>query len=202
MLPYQQRRFWEQVSLGDLTECWPWNGRVHKNGDSRHENGTAHRAAWELTFGEKPKGVYVRHNCGDRLCCNPTHLRLGNDHGAVLYGMGCRCDTCREGKRIQEKAYRDSHPEVGRARRQRLRLALDAFKTGPCGDCGQTFPPECMDFDHREGEVKSFDIGKSPGRAPEVLRAEIAKCDLVCANCHRIRTRARNQFAGRSGGSH
>ena len=55
-----------------------------------------------------------------------------------------------------------------------------------------------MDFDHRLGEVKSFVISYAPGRhSLEAITAEIAKCDVVCANCHRLRTRDR--LAVRSG---
>ena len=53
-----------------------------------------------------------------------------------------------------------------------------------------------MDFDHRDGEVKLFDVSKgmlSLGRA-KVL-AETAKCDIICANCHRIRTATRGGWA-------
>lgn len=59
----------------------------------------------------------------------------------------------------------------------------------PCADCNGSFPFYVMDFDHREGEVKLFDVSNGAlrfGRA-KVL-AEIAKCDVICANCHRIRT--------------
>ena len=56
-------------------------------------------------------------------------------------------------------------------------------------DCGNTFPPVCMDFDHRPNTDKKFNIGERYANAPiSVLRAEIAKCDVVCSNCHRIRT--------------
>jgi hypothetical protein len=58
-------------------------------------------------------------------------------------------------------------------------------------DCGGTFPPECMDFDHREGETKELTIGSHLRWAWARIEAEIAKCDLVCANCHRTRTRKR-----------
>lgn len=54
-------------------------------------------------------------------------------------------------------------------------------------DCGGTFPPECMDFDHVRGE-KSFNVGENFYISESKLLAEVAKCDLVCANCHRIRT--------------
>jgi len=48
-----------------------------------------------------------------------------------------------------------------------------------------------MDFDHRFPDEKSFNIGRDAlaGRCSlEQLEREIAKCDVVCANCHRIRT--------------
>jgi hypothetical protein len=45
-----------------------------------------------------------------------------------------------------------------------------------------------MDFDHRDPAVKSFAIGPSLTRNRAAVVAEIAKCDVVCANCHRLRT--------------
>lgn len=67
---------------------------------------------------------------------------------------------------------------------------INALKNRPCIDCGLKYPPECMDFDHVRGK-KLFTIGER--RRQSGLLAEIAKCDLVCANCHRIRTRARRK---------
>ena len=76
--------------------------------------------------------------------------------------------------------------------REKNRLALAEAKSKPCLDCGGYFHPEAMDFDHREGEEKSFCIsytGKRIGKGR--LLSELAKCDLVCANCHRVRTARR-----------
>lgn len=74
---------------------------------------------------------------------------------------------------------------------EKAKAAYNALKDVPCMDCGGRFPPECMDFDHVRGE-KKFTIG------PYVLCAdqewfleEVLKCDIVCANCHRIRTKNR-----------
>ena len=73
------------------------------------------------------------------------------------------------------------------------------FKKKPCADCGIEYPPICMDFDHRDPSAKlRIKTGKSRRtinmaaiaktfRLSTVL-AEIAKCDVVCANCHRLRT--------------
>lgn len=77
------------------------------------------------------------------------------------------------------------------------RDAIDRIKSAPCMDCGNTFPPVCMDFDHRPGEVKIGGISKLAKKATiATLLAEMAKCDLVCANCHRIRTHSRGHGPG------
>lgn len=76
------------------------------------------------------------------------------------------------------------------ARRTKIREAVDALKRNPCSDCGGTFPEVCMDFDHREGTVKKYPVSKmmATGYALRTILMEVEKCDLVCANCHRIRT--------------
>lgn len=67
------------------------------------------------------------------------------------------------------------------------RAWLDTLKAVPCADCGRTRPPEAMDFDHADGDkVQNITDMWSWGRDKVV--AEIAKCQLVCANCHRVRT--------------
>lgn len=60
----------------------------------------------------------------------------------------------------------------------------------PCMDCRERFPFYVLDYDHRPGEVKRFEIGKAVRGSYkwETILAEIAKCDLICANCHRKRT--------------
>jgi hypothetical protein len=75
-------------------------------------------------------------------------------------------------------------------RRIEIRAILDKTKSTPCQDCGNCFPTVCMDFDHRPGEEKLFVLGSCTWLIPslEELHAEIAKCDVVCSNCHRLRT--------------
>ena len=69
-----------------------------------------------------------------------------------------------------------------------IRLAKDK----PCADCGHRFHPVCMDFDHRVAGEKAHNVAALKSRNPAILRAEIDKCDVVCSNCHRIRTHGRN----------
>lgn len=75
--------------------------------------------------------------------------------------------------------------------RQRATLGwLRVLRSGPCLDCGRSLPPFVMDFDHRDPTTKCFDVaaGKSLLKSRAELEREIAKCDIVCANCHRVRT--------------
>jgi hypothetical protein len=62
-------------------------------------------------------------------------------------------------------------------------------KSRPCADCGVSYPYYVMDFDHRDGVEKSMIVSKLVNfGATQRLVDEMAKCDVVCANCHRIRT--------------
>lgn len=64
-------------------------------------------------------------------------------------------------------------------------------KQYPCADCGRHFPEVCMDFDHVRGE-KVFNISQGVNWiAMDRFVAELDKCEVVCSNCHRIRTRDR-----------
>ena len=69
---------------------------------------------------------------------------------------------------------------------------IDRVKTdNPCKDCGDLFKACQMDFDHTGEKTGSIANLLSDGADLEVIKAEIAKCDLVCANCHRERTQSR-----------
>ena len=64
----------------------------------------------------------------------------------------------------------------------------------PCMDCGRKYPYYVMDFDHARG-VKVLSISQMVRQAKSVedIETEIAKCDIVCANCHRERTHRRSE---------
>src|SRR6266849_670862 len=103
-------------------------------------------------------------------------------------------------QKVQERRMRAlASREKYRARR-RLRAQdraakgatlLAEHKARPCLDCGGRFHFSAMDFDHVSG-TKLFNVGNSRSYSHFKILAEIAKCDVVCANCHRIRTYRRD----------
>ncbi len=70
-----------------------------------------------------------------------------------------------------------------------VRLVEDA-KDVPCADCGGRHPSYVMDFDHVHGE-KLANVAHLMTGSLERLLSEMGKCDIVCANCHRLRTMTR-----------
>lgn len=74
--------------------------------------------------------------------------------------------------------------------RKRLRTILLNVKRRPCQDCGGSFHPWVMELDHRDSTTKTAAVANlvSKGCTDARLLEEIGKCDVVCANCHRMRT--------------
>jgi hypothetical protein len=60
-----------------------------------------------------------------------------------------------------------------------------------CADCGYNTDSDALDFDHLRDKVERISRMLQTSRSIASLDAEIAKCDVVCANCHRIRTKRR-----------
>lgn len=61
----------------------------------------------------------------------------------------------------------------------------------PCMDCGILYPYYVMDFDHVRGQKHANVMELIPTLSKKKIDEEIAKCEIVCSNCHRIRTHMR-----------
>lgn len=76
-------------------------------------------------------------------------------------------------------------------RRKSLIEFVISYKQKACMDCSVHYPHYVMDFDHRDKTTKISSINDMinvHSYSKEKILEEIKKCDLVCANCHRIRT--------------
>ena len=56
-----------------------------------------------------------------------------------------------------------------------------------CAVCGYNAHPAALDFNHIHGD-KAFSISQDPKVAMHKLLSEIDKCEVLCANCHRVHT--------------
>lgn len=135
-----------------------------------------------------------------------TLLKWTNKNGPK-YGRLNRCKKCQNQYTIRTRdmsshkaSARKYNQKHGNANKKKTKLAvyawLNELKSAPCVDCKQSFPSCCMDFDHRDPSTKFHAISKmaSKARSKKAIEDEIKKCDLVCSNCHRIRTFQRNDF--------
>jgi hypothetical protein len=107
---------------------------------------------------------------------------------------GTWCRACRSayGKEHYQQN-RGAYLARTKARRHRERDSYWAWlmtylQSHPCVDCGET-DPVVLTFDHRDLKDKTDTIGRLLSRSGwKVFLAEVAKCDVRCANCHRLRT--------------
>jgi hypothetical protein len=107
-------------------------------------------------------------------------------------GHGSRCKACqRKLSKLHYLKNKDKYKESFYRNKERRRRLMREAKARPCIDCQIQYPYWVMQFDHLKD--KEFNIGQEGYHVGiERLLAEIAKCDVVCANCHAHRTRMRS----------
>lgn len=121
-----------------------------------------------------------------------THCKQGHEftsENTCIRTSGARaCRTCRNSSSVK---FVKNHPEKNRANvkkhRQAMKAWLHALKRDlKCSRCPESFWA-CLDFHHRNPKIKEFEIREAFDRTLSKKRilAEIAKCDVLCANCHR-----------------
>src|SRR5579872_2409404 len=101
--------------------------------------------------------------------------------------LGSYCNECHaayQREYAKKTGYKDS-----KLRHDRLRNIIIAGKQKPCADCTKEYPWYVMDYDHVRG-IKEFDLSKAASMRLSEIRIlnEIAKCEVVCSNCHLERT--------------
>lgn len=88
--------------------------------------------------------------------------------------------------RKKKPGYVEKLREQGRKRNNKVKRFMARYKLlKGCADCGYKKHHVALDFDHVKGEKEiNLSFAKSINQAKE----EIRKCEVVCSNCHRIRT--------------
>ena len=99
-------------------------------------------------------------------------------------------------KAAQRKSYEKNRAtNIARSQQYKKRnrqFVWDFKEANPCTDCGKYYPHYQMQFDHIKEKVHKVS-SLIAMRGLDVIKKEMAKCELVCANCHCARTWSRNQ---------
>lgn len=106
-------------------------------------------------------------------------------------GLATQCKICRHAHYLRSYDRRKPMIRASAASiRKRNTEVVNKAKDVPCADCGIKYPSYVMDFDHLDPALKIKNVSLLKAHSLEKLYAEIAKCEVVCSNCHRIRTHA------------
>ena len=136
--------------------------------------------------GRKPNNV--RASCGTRAGYL-THIRFNQTP----------CEACkRAAAKYARDRYKPKRPKNASRVNVKAYVRREKVRRGSCIDCGLVCTPNntfVFDFDHRDPTIKSFTISQKVNDVAQAdLDAEMAKCDLVCSNCHRYRTHKQHQL--------
>lgn len=116
-------------------------------------------------FRNKPKGIKFSY-------CNKCMIVYRHDH------------YLKNKSYYLKKAFERNH----RIRIERTKLLINYLSTHPCVDCGNN-NPIVLEFDHKDEKKKDFNISSIITWASmQKIDKEIDKCEIRCANCHKIKT--------------
>ena len=130
------------------------------------------------------EGIVELHNQG--LSYSQIAKELGCSKGTIAYHLG---------NGVKDKTFARQ-----RDRRNKIRKYLQDYKQQHgCMDCREDYPYYILEFDHRPEHDKLFNLSQSSAKySLEQIKTEVAKCDVVCSNCHRLRTWSRVCKGGES----
>lgn len=116
------------------------------------------------------------------------HLRNPGSTRRNSYCKPCQKEYKKEHYRTNKEQYIKRVRKDKRARKEVISTLKESL---PCTDCKRNYPSWIMDFDHRDGSSKKKNVSQIVDHSLKQALEEIAKCDLVCSNCHRQRTHDR-----------
>ena len=130
-------------------------------------------------------------------CSKPGEFRVGHlqclecerAYGRAQYAM--KRERYVSYRELHREKLRKQNVEISRRNRVERHAEIDRIKSVACKDCKLTFAPHVMDFDHRDPSSKSFEISFAVNKTTcpwSRILTELAKCDVVCVCCHRLRT--------------
>ena len=129
--------------------------------------------------------------CGALLPLDQFHRNRSRKDGRQSLCKPCNIERNKRWYRENPDARAARMDEQARRLRElRHRQVWEYLCEHPCVDCGED-DPIVLEFDHLRDKIANISKMATMKRPWSVILAEIAKCEVVCANCHRRRTVAR-----------
>ena len=101
----------------------------------------------------------------------------------------CGCDLFKDGKKELKGALcMKCYYQVIKRKRKSLKCQAVKHAGDKCNDCGESFPDCVYDFHHTQDDKEGCVGNMTHNCRPwDVIKEEVDKCVMLCANCHRIR---------------
>ena len=155
-----------------------------------------------LAFSPKGKDKFAS-KCKECKAQNRRDNYIKHSKSPITDGYK-ECKKCLNSKSVNDfyknyncKTFRNECKDCNNSRVDKRRKELREFsaemKSIPCMDCKIKYPYYVMDFDHRDGTTKKRNLSEMRFVSKEKFLEEANKCDIVCSNCHRIRTHNRKK---------
>jgi|SRR5690554_397852 len=109
---------------------------------------------------------------------------------------GQRCSLCRPCKRVYDREYHKNRTKETKQRKQKLQIERitrnkkfiwEYLSKSSCETCGED-DTVVLEFDYKDQSEKEYTISNMYDSSLEKIKIEIAKCRVLCANCHRRHT--------------
>lgn len=136
--------------------------------------------------------------------CKDCKAELLIEEFPPLGGKGRKSARCRPCKQAYDREYWKNNSDrlkplkreaTNRKRDKVIDFLLKFYMEHPCEICGEK-DPLVLEFDHIDPSAKEYNIGDMArlGYSINNLRKEMAKCRVLCANCHRRHTAKQFNF--------
>lgn len=122
-------------------------------------------------------------------CKEWKHISEFYENKKSSIGLTYRCKECMN-VATSASENKEARGVYQKQRKIDFYTLINNIKNVSCMDCGNLYPPQAMDFDHVRG-IKEYNIDTMRGCNLNKILNEIAKCDVICSNCYRVRTKTR-----------
>lgn len=151
-----------------------------------------------------PKGMKVRkehfiiNDKESKICSKCQLMKPLTDYGnfkTTSDGLNYRCRICHNAAKKQyyndNPKFREHAKKYSKQMYRKIKRRAIEYLGGKCLDCNLEYKPNInesvYDFHHRDPKQKDFAVMELRTRSFNKIKDEIDKCDLLCANCHRLR---------------